>query len=170
MEKSEIKELEIGESQYLTAVYEYRDRTLGILFCPSVGDVSLRWERAQAELASNFQYYNKNNRIWDYYLIICCDFDEKSLLNNIRFLIENDRFCCRKTFAFNTNTANFSIENIIEDLFPSVSDSTTIELLQPKKLMTLIDAPPLLPERFMTSIYTPEEIDALSTEMIAGAE
>jgi hypothetical protein len=153
--------------KYLTMVLEYRNRTVAVIFVKNSEQLEKSWEEAQFELGTRYQYPDDNERIWDYYLAICCAFDESSLLNELRFKIENDRFCCRKVFIFNSNPKKSSSASIIGQLFPQIQGQQKIEILEPSKFIPSLNTSKLITKEFFTRTLDDDEIDNLAKSLIA---
>ena len=117
MSKDSIQQVTKEGLKYLKNVFEYRSRTVAILFVKNTDELLATWENGQFELSAKYQYQGENAKIWDYYLAICCDFDEASLANEVRFQIENDRFCCRKIFIFNCSNCLLIFDGTLSNFF-----------------------------------------------------
>lgn len=153
--------------RYIKNVFEYRSRTIAVLFVQNIQEIEANWEEAQFELSSKYQYQGENERIWDYYLAICCNFDEASLPDTLRFRIENDRFCCRKVFIFNQSPKRLQPLTIIEILFPKIHSPKKIEILEPTKFIPSLEASPAITKDFFIRSLEDREIEDLATLLIA---
>ena len=167
MSDDAIQEITKDELKYLNSVFEYRSRTIAVLFIQNIQDLETNWEDAQFELSSKYQYQGENEQIWDYYLAICCNFDEGSLPDTLRFRIENDRFCCRKVFIFNQSPKKFQPLTIIETLFPKIHSPQRIEILEPAKFIPSLEASPAITKDFFIRSFEDKEIENLATVLIA---
>ena len=167
MSNDEIQESTKDGLRYLKGVFEYRSRTIAVLFVQNTQDLEANWEEAQFELSSKYQYQGDNERIWDYYLAICCNFDEGSFSDTLRFRIENDRFCCRKVFIFNQSINNFLSKNIIDILFPKIHSPKKIEILEPSKFIPTLEASLVITKDFFIRSLEDKEIENLATLLIA---
>lgn len=164
-----IKEITKEDLSNLDRVVTYKNRTIGFLFVVNEVELIEKWEEAQFELGSKYQYQGDNKHIWDYYLAICCDFDEDNLGTEVRFKIESDRFCCRKTFLFNKNKDKFSIESAIETIFPTIISPKKITLLEPSELIKRMKTDLLKDDGFYTRVWDEEEIALLADTLISEA-
>lgn len=166
MSEENIHQVTKDDLKYLNNVFEYRSRTVAILFIKNTDELLANWEDAQFELSARYQYQGENAKIWDYYLAICCDFDEGSLANEQRFQIENDRFCCRKIFIFNCTINNFTKENIIQELFPKIHSPGKIEILEPVKFIPSLGASASITKDFFVRQLDDIEIENLASLLI----
>lgn len=153
--------------KYISKVLEYRSRTVAVVFVQNMPDLETKWEESQIELSAKYQALADNSRIWDYYLAICCDFDEGSLDNTMRFKIENDRFCCRKVFVFNSNPRKFEASEILEDLFPKIQSPKKIEILEPSTFIPQLKASSLITKDFFIRSLEDDEVLKLADALIA---
>lgn len=153
--------------KYLSRVLEYRSRTVAVIFVQNVPDLEAKWEEAQIELSAKYLALADNSRIWDYYLAICCDFDEASLDNTMRFKIENDRFCCRKVFVFNSNPKKFGAPAVLQDLFPKIQSPKKIEILEPSTFIPQLEASSLITKDFFIRALEDDEVSTLADALIA---
>lgn len=167
MSEDSIQQVTKDGLRYLKNVFEYRSRTVAILFVKNTDELLATWENGQFELSAKYQYQGENAKIWDYYLAICCDFDEASLANDVRFQIENDRFCCRKIFIFNCTLKNFSEERIVQKLFPKIHSPERIEILEPAKFIPSLGASASVTKDFFVRQLEDNEIENLASILIA---
>lgn len=163
------KEITKEGLKYLNKVIEYRNRTIAVRFILNTDELENTWEEAQFELGSKYQYQGENERIWDYYLALCCNFDEASLSNEVRFRIESDRFCCRKIFIFNQSESKFSIDLLISGLFPKIESSGKISLLKPDDFIPSLKVSPQITKDFFTRPWNDKEIAKLAQILIIEA-
>lgn len=166
MSEENIKDVAKSGLKYLDKVFEYRSRTVGVTFISNTEDLNAKWEEAQFELGTQYQYQGENERIWDYYLALCCNFDENSLSGKLRFRIENDRFCCRKVFIFRQAVSKFSPEALMESLFPKIHVLKKISFLTPDEIMGSMDVSPKITKDFYTRPLQENELEALAKLLI----
>lgn len=168
MDSLNIIEIKKEATKHLDDVFIFMDRTVAVRFFSSTKDIEASWEDSQFELGFRYQYEAVSENIWDYYLILACDFDEASLEAKIRFSIENDRFCCRKHFAFNTSKKNYSREKLISKLFPNIIPTSTIKMLQPSSIISDLegDIKDLVPTTFYVEDFSEEQILGLADKLI----
>ena len=161
-----IKEITKQELNKLDKVVTYKNRTIGFLFVANETELLEKWKEAQFELGSAYQYQGDNKHIWDYYLAICCNFDEDTLGAEVRFQIESDRFCCRKTFLFKQSKKNFSEKDAIETIFPTIKTPGKITLLKPDDLISKMGTDLLKDQDFYTRVWDIKELDRLADTLI----
>lgn len=156
-----VKDVTKKETKYLN-VYEFKDRTIAIYRAENIEQLLSEWEKAQLELASNYQYEDESSKIWDYYLVLICNFKDEESDLSWKFKIESDRFCCRKIVIFEHEKHKLSIEKIVTRIFPDINLSSNIELLSLEefnKQLVLKEASSF-EINFLTSEFNEEEINS----------
>ena len=169
MSSNQVKKITKDNHKYIQDVFEYRNRTIATLFVLNTEELKAKWSEAQIELGSKYQYQGEGRRIWDYYLAICCNFDENSMKGEDRFNIENDRFCCRKVFIFNQSPTKFSPQKLIHELFPKIQSTEKIALLKPEIFISNLEPNSKITNDFFFRSWDQAEIDKLANALIVGA-
>ena len=155
-------------TEHLDDVFEINNRTIAIKYITNGEDLAENWHSCQVELSSKYQYEAINKYVWDYYLIFVCNFDENSLDHSLRYKIENDKFCSRKKFIFDSNKKNFDTSKIEESVFPMYKIGKRMEILKTDTIWEKMkfELKESIDSTFLKDVYSSEQLSSLLEKII----